>query len=208
MKEFLKDYLLVARQPGFWGVALIGLGLIPCLYFATQWFPSYFTQGLHHEYNQNLSFKLSLIYFMQDVGLWAGGAVVLWLARTRFSILKSRKVVITIAYLFMMSVIMLPFFKSVNLSVAILALFVFGIGAFLGNQHAFKQDVLKTKVATVAALVGFIETGFTFLVLRRIGVITNQTHDFTGIFMILAALATFSLIIVYVFIRPKWYKIE
>ena len=86
----------------------------------------------------------------------------------------------------MMSVLLLPLFKSVNLSVIILALFVFGIGAFLGNQHAFKQDVLKTKVATVAALVGFIETGFTFLVLRRIGVITNQTHDFTGIFMILA----------------------
>jgi hypothetical protein len=145
---------------------------------------------------------------MQDVGLWTGGAVVLWLARKKFSILHSRKFVITVAYLFMMSVLLLPLFKSVSLSVVILALFVFGIGAFLGNQHAFKQDVLKTKVATVAALVGFIETGFTFLVLRRIGVITNQTHDFTRIFLILAALATFSLIIVYVFIRPKWYKIE
>lgn len=207
-REYMKDYWLVARQPGFWGVALIGLGLIPCLYFATQWFPSYFTQGLNHEYNQSLSLKLSIIYFMQDVGLWAGGAMVLWLARKKFTILQSRKTVITVAYLFMMSVLLLPLFRSTNLSVVILALFVFGIGAFLGNQHAFKQDVLKTKVATVAALVGFIETGFTFLVLRRIGVITNQTNDFTGIFMILAGLATFSLIIVYVFVRPKWYKIE
>jgi uncharacterized membrane protein (DUF373 family) len=92
--------------------------------------------------------------------------------------------------------------------VVILALFVFGIGAFLGNQHAFKQDVIKTKVATVSALVGFIETGFTFLVLRRIGVITNQTHDFTIIFIILSALATFALLMVYLFIRPKWFKIE
>jgi len=206
-KEYLKDYLLVARQPGFWGVALIGLGLIPCLYFATQWFPSYFTQGLHHEFNQSLSFKLSLIYFMQDIGLWTGGALVLWLSG-KMSILRSRKTVITVAYVFMMSILLLPLFKSANLSVVILALFVFGIGAFLGNQHAFKQDVLKTKVATVAALVGFIETGFTFLVLRRIGVITSHTHDFTVIFIILSALATFALLMVYVFIRPKWYKIE
>ena len=206
-KEYILDYLSVAKKAGFWGVSLIGLGLIPCLYFATQWFPTYFTQGLGHAYDQSLSFKLSLIYFMQDVGLWTGGAMVMWLAK-KMSILNSRKAVITIAYFFMMSVLILPFFNSVNLSVVVLALFVFGIGAFLGNQHAFKQDVLRTKVATVAALVGFIETGFTFLVLRRIGIITNQTHDFTGVFLILASMATFSLIIVYVFIKPKWFKID
>ena len=207
LHEYFKDYLLVVRQPGFWGVALIGLGLITCLFFATQWFPTYFTQGLQHAYNQSLSFKLSLIYFMQDIGLWAGGAMVLWLAK-KMSILNSRKSVITVAYVFMMSVLLLPFFDSVTISVIILALFVFGIGAFLGNQHAFKQDVLKTKVATVSALVGFIETGFTFLVLRRIGVITNQTHDFSIIFIILSGFATFALLMAYIFIRPKWFKIE
>ena len=205
--EYLKDYLLVVRQPGFWGVALMGLGLIPCLYFATQWFPSYFTQALHHEYNQNLSFKLSIIYFMQDVGLWAGGATVLYLAKKK-SILQSRKIVITAAYLFMMSILLLPVLKSMTFSVILLALFVFGVGAFLGNQHAFKQDVLKTKVATVAALVGFIETGFTFFILRKIGLITNETHNFTGVFLLMGFLATFSLIIVYVFVKPQWFKIE
>jgi ACS family hexuronate transporter-like MFS transporter len=208
LKGYLSDYFLVIRQPGFWGVALIGLGLIPCLYFATQWFPTYFTQGLHHEYNQSLSLKLSIIYFMQDVGLWAGGALVLWFAGKGMSIIRSRKTVITAAYFFMLPVLLLPLFNSVTFSVIILALFVFGVGAFLGNQHAFKQDVLRTKVATVAALVGFIETGFTFLVLRRIGVMTNQTHDFTGIFLILVLLATFALAIVYILVRPKWFKIE
>ena len=208
LKGYLNDYYLVFRQPGFWGVALIGLGLIPCLYFATQWFPTYFTQFLHHEYNQSLSFKLSIIYLMQDVGLWAGGGMVLWLAGRKMSILQSRKTVITAAYFFMLPVLLLPVFRSVTVSVLILGLFVFGVGAFLGNQHAFKQDVLKTKVATVAALVGFIETGFTFLVLRRIGIITNQTHSFTGIFLILVLLATFALAIVYLMVKPKWYKIE
>lgn len=208
VEEYFSDYSKVARQPGFWGTALMGVGLIPCLYFATQWFPSYFTQSLGHEYNQSLSFKLSMIYFMQDVGLWTGGAMVLWLSRKGRSLLQSRKIIITVAYFFMISVLLLPLFKSMVLSVVILALFVFGVGAFLGNQHAFKQDVLKTHVATVAALVGFIETGFTFLVLRKIGLITNETHDFTLVFVLLGLLATFSLIIVYVFVRPKWYKID
>lgn len=207
LSDYLRDYAIVARQPGFWGVALIGLGLIPCLYFATQWFPSFFTQGLNHEYNQSLSLKLSIIYFMQDIGLWTGGAMVLWLARGRFSILQSRKLVITAAYIFMISIMLLPLFKSITMSVIILSLFVFGVGAFLGNQHALKQDVLRTKVATVAALVGFIETGFTFLVLRRIGLIT-KSHDFTPVFILLGILATFALVIAYVFMRPRWYKIE
>lgn len=208
IRDYLKDYILIARQPGFWGVALIGLGIIPCLYFATQWFPSYFTQALHQEYNQGLSIKLSIIYLMQDVGLWTGGALVLWLAKKKYSILQSRKIVITAAYFFMMLILLLPLFKSMNVSVILLALFVFGVGAFLGNQHAFKQDVLKTKVASIAALVGFIETGFTFLVLRKIGLITNATHNFTGVFLMMGVLATFSLIIVYLFVKPVYFKIE
>ena len=207
-RDYIKDYAEVLRKPGFWGVALIGLGLIPCLYFATQWFPTYFTQGLGHEYNQALSFRLSLIYFMQDIGLWIGGAIVLWLSSKGFSIITSRKIVITAAWLFMLPVLLLTYFSSVTISVLILALFVFGIGAFLGNQHAFKQDVVISKVATVAALVGFIETGFTFLVLRRIGVITSETHGFAPVFLLLAGLATLSLLIVYVFIKPKWYNIK
>ncbi len=208
IKEYLRDYALVFSQPGFWGVALIGLGIIPCLYFATQWFPSYFTQELNHPYDQSLSFKLSAIYFMQDVGLWLGGTLVLWLAGKKMPILKARKVIISVAYIFMLTILLLPFFKSVNVSVVILSLFVFGIGAFLGNQHAFKQDVLKTKVATVAALVGFIETSFTFWVLRRIGVITNLSHDFSSVFIIMAVLATFALAMVFIFIRPRWIKIS
>ena len=69
-KDWLKGYHEVLRAPGFWGVALIGIGIIPSLYFATQWFPRFFTQSLHVPYDQSLSAKLSIIYFMQDVGLW------------------------------------------------------------------------------------------------------------------------------------------
>lgn len=208
MWQFLKDYGLVLKHPGFWGVALIGLGIVPCLYFATLWFPSIFTQALNHPFNQTLSLKLGIIYFMQDVGLWVGGAAVLWLSKKQFNIMNSRKAVIIASWALMMTILLVPYYNSINASVVLFALFVLGLGAFLGNQHAFKQDVLSTHVATVAALVGFIETTFTFLVLRRIGAITNQSLDFSHVYMVLAGLATFALIVVFVFIRPKWIKIN
>jgi sugar phosphate permease len=102
---FLQSYKSILKAPGFWSVALLGLGIIPSLYFATQWFPSFFTQALGHAYDQSLARHLSLIYFMQDVGLWVGGAIVLWLSKRGVSILKSRKVVMIGAYIMMMSLL-------------------------------------------------------------------------------------------------------
>ncbi|HOX01249.1 MAG TPA: MFS transporter [Candidatus Paceibacterota bacterium] len=198
----------VLRQPGFWGVALMGLGIIPSLYFATQWFPSFFTQQLDHPYDQSLAFKLSAIYFMQDVGLWAGGAAVLWLSRRGLPVLASRKVVITCAYALMLSVLVVPRLSSINASVVFLCLYVCGIGAFLGNQHAFKQDVDRRQVATVAALVGAIETGFTAFVIQRVGLFTKETADFNPVFFVLAGLATFAWVIALVFGRPKWLRVQ
>lgn len=205
-RSLAQSYGLVLRQPGFWGVALIGLGIIPSLYFATQWFPTFFTQALGQAFDQRLSARLSLIYFMQDVGLWAGGALVLVIARRGYSILTARKGVMTLAFALMMPVLLVPTAPSVAVCVGLLAVYVTGIGLFLGNQHAFKQDVLPGNVGTVVALVGFIETGFTFLVLRKIGTLTADTHDFTPVFGLLAGLALFALLVVYGFMRPQYFS--
>jgi len=206
--DIFKSYWEVLKAPGFWGVALIGVGILPSLYFATQWFPRFFTQALHVPYDQTLSARLSVIYFMQDMGLWLAGAIVLFLAARKFPILKSRKTVIVFAWICMMSVLVVPQLQSVGWSVFFLCLYVFGIGAFLGNQHAFKQDVIKGSVATVAALVGFIEMNFTSHVIKEIGFMTNETGDFSQVFLMMTALATFALIVVFVFMRKKWLKME
>lgn len=201
------SYLEVLKAPAFWGVALIGVGIVPSLYFATQWFPRFFTHALNVPYDQTLSVKLSSIYFMQDVGLWLGGAIVLFLATRKFSILRSRKIVIVFAWMLMMTVLVVPQLKSVGWSVFFLCLYVFGIGAFLGNQHAFKQDVVKGSVATVAALVGFVEMNFTSQVIKHIGIMTEETGDFSQVFFLMAGLATFALVVVFVFMRKKWLNI-
>ena len=204
-----KSLVSIVRKPAFWGVALIGLGIIPSLYFATQWFPSFFTQALHHPYDQGLARKLSVIYLMQDVGLWTGGAIVLWLSRKGLSVLRARKAVIAGAYAIMVaSLLSVSRLASTQANVVLLALYVFGIGAFLGNQHAFKQDVDRKQVATVAALVGFIETGFTAFVIKEVGVVTNQTANFTPVFLFLAGLATLALAALHALLRPRWLDIR
>lgn len=209
IKELVEGFLIIVKRPSFWAVALIGLGIIPSLYFATQWFPSYFTQALGHAYDSALSFKLSAIYFMQDVGLWIGGAVVLWLSKKGMDILKSRKIVILGAYVLMvLPLLLVAQTKAMALTVILLCTYVFGIGAFLGNQHAFKQDVHPKQTATVSALVGFIETGFTAFVIKEVGVITEISGNFTSVFLLLAGLATFALVIVFLMLKPRWLIIE
>ena len=206
--NLFEDYGQVLKAPGFWGVVFIGIGIIPSLYFASLWFPRFFTQALHVPYDQTLSTRLSLIYFMQDAGLWIGGFLVMLFARKRFSILKSRKAVITIAFLMMLTIVLVPYMKSITTTVIVLCIYVFGIGAFWGNQHAFKQDVVKGKVATVAALVGFIEMNFTSLVIKRIGFMTNESGNFNSVFLIMGVLAFFAFVSTFIFIRSKWVVIE
>ncbi len=206
---YMKDtYTRILAAPGFWAVALMGLGIIPSLYFITQWLPSFFTQGLGVAYDNTLAKNLMIIYLMQDAGLWIGGAIVLKLASGKRSIIYSRKIVIIGAWLLMIPVLCIPYLNSIRLSVFILALFVFGLGGFLGNQHAFKQDIIKTRVASVAALVGFIETGFSAFVIKEIGVLTNVTNDFTNVFWFIGGLSTFSILVVIFMVKSRWMKVE
>ena len=161
--------LAVLRSPAFWAVALIGIGIIPSLYFATQWLPTCLEKSLNLTYGQKLGDYLLVIYLMQDAGLWMGGAVVLWLAQHGVTILAARKAVIVAGYLMMVSIVLLTWAETALAYVIVFCCFTFGIGVFLGNQHAFKQDVVKGHVATVAAWVGFIEMMFTAFVVQRVG---------------------------------------
>ncbi len=198
----------VILSPGFWGVALMGIGIIPSLYFATQWLPWFLETNTELSYDQKLGNSLMFIYLMQDGGLWIGGAIVLGLVNRSRSVLGSRKAVIGIGWLLMLSILVVPMFQSTLVTILLFCLFTFGIGMFLGNQHAFKQDVVKSQTATVAAWVGFIEMMFTHYVIKRVGIITNETADFTPVFLLLGGLATFALVVVFLLIRRRWMKIE
>jgi ACS family hexuronate transporter-like MFS transporter len=180
----------VLRRPAFWGVVLVGMGIIPGLYFMTQWLPSYLTQAWHVPYNQALGNRLLLISFCQDLGMWVSGAAVMALARGR-SLLGARRFVIAISYLLMMGMVWLSRAPSVNIAVALLCLYVFGLGAWLANQQAFKQDVARGRIVSA-------------FVVDKIGVLAQLTGGFAAVFAVFAALFTFALVMVFIFMRPRW----
>lgn len=200
----VKQMGTILIRPAFWGVALMGVGIIPSLYFVTQWLPSFFTQSLHTAYDQSLGNRLLLVYLMLDIGLWVGGAAVLKLSASGNSILRARRTVIIVAFLLLSCVILVPHFQSVQAKVLLFCLFTFGIGGLLGNQHAFKQEVDRSQVATVAAWVGCIEMLFTAFVIRQVGFITAQTSDFSPVFLLLAAFALFGVSMTFILLRKKW----
>ncbi len=206
--DVLRSYQKIIKSPAFWGLTFIGFGIVPSVYFATQWFPTYFTQGLNHDYDLTLGPKLSIIYFTQDLGLWIGGAAVLYLSNKGLSILKSRKIIITVGFLMMLSILFLPSTTSFPLIVIILCVYVFGFGTILVNQHAFKQDIIITHVATVAALIGGIETLFAAFINDAIGEIVHRTGNFNIAFYIFAGLACVSFLSAMIFLKPKWLNIK
>ncbi|MEO6245111.1 MAG: MFS transporter, partial [Opitutaceae bacterium] len=194
----------ILRRPAFWGVVLVGMGIIPGLYFMTQWLPSYLTQAWKIPYNQALGDRLVLISLCQDLGMWIGGATVMALAHRGWSLLGARRLVIVAAYLCMMAMLGLSSAPSINAAVAILCLYVFGLGAWLANQQAFKQDVARGRVATVVGFVGFAETMLSAFLVDKIGAISQHTGGFGAVFVVFAALFTFALAMVFVFMRERW----
>ncbi len=198
----------ILRLPAFWGVALIGVGLLPGWYFMSQWLPTYLTQTWKLAYNQSLGDRLTLVYFMQDLGLWLGGGLVWWLSKRGLPVLRSRKWVIVGSYGLMMSILLLPRVESVSATLLILSVYIFGLAAWQANQQAFKQDVSPGRVATVAALVGFAETVSSAFLVQKVGEVAQQTGGFNAIFWLLAGCFTFSLVMLFVLLRPKWLQIK
>ena len=208
LRDELANLKEIFSSPGFWGVTLMGMGLVPILYFATQWLPSYFELAMGQAYDQKLGDKLTIIYLMLDIGLWTGGGLVLWMSRKRLDLLRSRKLVITAGCLMVMPVALLAQVSSILTTVVILCFALLGIGAFLANQHAFKQDVSRNQVASLSAWVGCIETLFAAIVVSRVGKMIEGTNDFSLVFALLCGLAIFALVIVQIFIRPKWFQLQ
>ena len=136
--------------------------------------------------------------------MWLGGGAVLALSNRGWTLLGARRLVIVIAYIFMMSMLGLATSPSVNTGVALLCLYVFGLGAWLANQQAFKQDVTRGRVATVVGFVGFAETMVSAFVVDKVGAVAHQTGGFSAVFAVFAALFTFALIMVFVFMRRRW----
>jgi len=113
-----------------------------------------------------------------------------------------------VAYLMMMSILILPRVTSVDAAVILLCVYIFGLGAWLANQQAFKQEVARGREATVAGLVGFAETIVAAFVVQKVGSLVQGSGGFNAVFLLFGSLFTFSLVMVFAFLRPRWVEIK
>jgi nitrate/nitrite transporter NarK len=140
--------------------------------------------------------------------MWLGGGAVLALSRHGWPLLGARRLVIAVAYVSMMAMLALASAPSINAATGILCLYVFGLGAWLANQQAFKQDVTRGRVATVVGFVGFAETMLSAFLVEQTGAITQRTGAYGTVFLVLAGLFTFALVMVFVFMRERWLPLD
>lgn len=195
----------VLRRPAFWAVSAVGVGLIPGGYFISQWLPSYFTHEWKISYDQALGNRLVAVYFAQDIGLWIGGWFVLRLVKAGRSVMTARRTVIFGSFALAVAIMALPLTQSLNVATGLICIYVFALGCWTANNGAFKQEVNSGRVATVAALVGFIETGFSAFVIQRVGQVVQEKGGFGAVFPLLAGFLFFAVLMVHLFYRDRYF---
>jgi len=198
-----RSLLSLFKKPAFWTIAMVGIGILPLMYFITQWLPSFMTQGLKMEYGYKLPSLMAIIFISQNLGMWLGGGLVLWFSQKRLSVLNSRKLVVTLGFVFILSILFLLQTQTAIVTIIVLSIFNLGIGIIVANQHSLKQEVDRNQVASVAALIGFIETGMAAFVVQRVGFITEATKNFNPVFLLLVGFAFLSVAFVLT-LKSKW----
>ncbi len=193
----------VIGRRAFWAVAGVGVGIIPGLYFMTQWLPSYFTLEWKQDFNQALGNRLVLIYLMQDAGSILGGLLVWRLVSRGRSLLQSRRIVIAAAYACTLPILLLPSLTSVNQVVVAAGIYIFGLAMWMSIHGAFKQEVNRAQVGAVAALIGCLETGFAAFVVGRVGDMVRAAGGFMGVFVLLGVFLAFAAICGLFLIRQR-----
>ncbi len=193
----------VLGRRAFWAVTGVGVGIIPGLYFMTQWLPSYFTLEWKQDFNQALGNRLVVVYLMQDAGSIVGGLLVWRLASRGLALVRARKVVIAAAYVCTLPILLVPSLTTINQVVAAAGVYIFGLAMWISVHGAFKQEVNRAQVGAVAALIGCVETGFAAFVIGRVGEMVRAAGGFVGVFALLGVFLAFAALCGLVLIRRR-----
>lgn len=197
----------ILLHPGFWAVSAIGVGIVPSWFFLLNWLPSFMEQVWKLDYSGELVYSLTGVRAAQDLGLWIGGFSAWRLSKRHgMSVLNARKTVICVGFALMCPIAMISWINSVSVGSVIFAMYAFGAAAWLANMQAFKQDVVPSRVATVVAWVGFIETGFAAYVVQDIGRLVKEQGGYDAVFWMLLGFNTFAFLIAVLALRPKWFQ--
>jgi sugar phosphate permease len=184
---------VILRNPKFWSCVAGAAFAIPIIHISSAWVPTYFVQRWNMPLSAGLGAYLLVIYLGLDFGFLGGGAAVSGLIRQGHSVVKARKIVMTVSTLLMLAAAAVPW--APNVWSAVLLVFTLNLGraSYGANFLAFNQDIAPGRVGMMAGTMGCIGAFSGALLVWTIGIV-SKTAGFTVPFLMVGALAVLGLI--------------
>jgi MFS transporter, ACS family, hexuronate transporter len=152
--EAVVPWKTILSSPRFHGILVASVFANAILYFAAHWITDYMVEHHNQVFGSRLSFLLAFIYTGMDVGYLGGGALVMYFAKSGWSTLSSRRIVMLIATVLMSLAALIPLFRQAWIVAVFLCLLNIGRGAWGTNFLTYTQEICPQKVATLTALSG------------------------------------------------------
>jgi len=167
------QWSVIFRSPKFWACVSGAMFGIPIIHIASAWTPTYFVQQWGLPLGSALAGYLFLIYLGRDLGFLSGGAAVSFLTKRGHAVGKSRKIVLGVSTVLMLSIAAAPWAPTVWSAVGLIFLLEIGRAAYGANFLAFNQDIAPARVGTIAGWMGAIGAFSGALLVWLIGVLSE-----------------------------------
>jgi ACS family hexuronate transporter-like MFS transporter len=192
----------IIRSRAFLGLLVATSFLNPLQYFYVTWLPRYFDKYAGVGFGKELAARLVTVYFALDLGLWLGGAGVLWLSRKR-SVTRARQIITTLGAVLMAGIPLAGQLHDLNAITVLLCCATFGLGCFMVNYLAFTSEVSDKKVSTAAGLLGGAGSLAGALFMLLVGNVVEQRGSFALAFVFAGVMPLVALGGVFFATRPS-----
>jgi ACS family hexuronate transporter-like MFS transporter len=174
----------VARNRRFWILVIVSTSINICWHFLVNWVPTY----LKTERGMNFAsgnFLSTVPFLAADGGNLLGGWLALQIARRGRDAVRSRQVVMTMAFPFIVAGgLGIGLAGNLPTAVFLLSIMAAGTAAFMANYFSFTQEVSTRHTGLVVGYLGAIGNLFVAGFQPLTGKIQDMTGSFTPVFVI------------------------
>lgn len=189
----------------FWGLVVASVFGNPCLYFYSNWLPTYLVQERGFSFGMKLGGTLTVPFLGLAVGYLMGGGAVIYLARRDISVASSRKAVMIGATGLMLLAMTVPWAKASASALILIFIATLSLAGWQANYLSFVEEVSDKHVAGVSGAIGSAGAFAGALFIWLAGSVSHIAHSFAPIFIalgIMPVIATFGATVIMGRITP------
>jgi cyanate permease len=173
----------VVRLRRFWILIVVSISINICWHFLVNWVPIYLKKERH--LTDAMGNYLSAVTFLAaDIGNLSGGWLSRRLAVTGMSVVRARKLVMSLCMLLIMVGPGLSVAQSDTSAMVLLSIMAAGTAAFMANYFAFTQEVSARQTGFVVGYLGGVGNLFVAGYQPFAGWLRDATGSFAPNFLI------------------------